>query len=258
MSSIDWGSTLALPPGVRRFERTIPTDVLLREVDLTRTQREGLGKIEGLTLLGVAQETTTCVPATAATNRRIDAVLFLRASLGKTRAFESTAALVHGCFPHPSLLIQENARGDACLSAALTSRRKRATGLTVDAMEVDSSIGVWRRTEQGKAFLSSLAFDTLDQRSLAHVIEDIMARIRLARVARLAGFYPDPSLCRTSDVVALIERLLECQSRQDRLRAQWKAHGTTQRERLQLRIPLSEAINQTKTVINELTKHCGR
>ena len=46
MSSIDWGSTLALPPGVRRFERTIPTDVLLREVDLTRTQREGLGKIE--------------------------------------------------------------------------------------------------------------------------------------------------------------------------------------------------------------------
>ena len=111
---------------------------------------------------------------------------------------------------------------------------------------------------QGKAFLSSLAFDTLDQRSLAHVIEDIMARIRLARVARLAGFYPDPSLCRTSDVVALIERLLECQSRQDRLRAQWKAHGTTQRERLQLRIPLSEAINQTKTAINELTRHCGR
>ena len=85
-----------------------------------------------------------------------------------------------------------------------------------------------------------------------------MARIRLARVARLAGFYPDPSLCRTSDVVALIERLLECQSRQDRLRAQWKAHGTTQRERLQLRIPLSEAINQTKTVINELTRYCGR
>ena len=126
MSSIDWGSTLALPPGVRRFERTIPTHALLREADLTRTQREGLSKIEGLTLLGVAQETTTRIPATAATNRRIDAVLFLRASLGKTRAFESTAALVHGCFPHPSLLIQENARGDACLSAALTSRRKRA------------------------------------------------------------------------------------------------------------------------------------
>ena len=44
---------------------------------------EGLGKIEGLTLLGVAQETTTRIPATAATNRRIDAVLFLRASLGR-------------------------------------------------------------------------------------------------------------------------------------------------------------------------------
>ena len=45
MSSIDWVSTLALPPGVRRFERTIPTHALLREADLTRTQREGLSKI---------------------------------------------------------------------------------------------------------------------------------------------------------------------------------------------------------------------
>ena len=138
MSSIDWGSTLALPPGVRRFERTIPTDVLLREVDLTRTQREGLGKIEGLTLLGVAQETTTRIPAAPATDRRIDAVLFVRASLGNTRALESTATIVHGCFPHPSVLIQENARGDVCLSAALTSRRTRAPGVAVDANEVDS------------------------------------------------------------------------------------------------------------------------
>lgn len=258
MSSIDWASTLALPPCVRRFERAIPTRVLLREADLTRTQREGLCKIEGLTLLGVAQESTTRIPATAAMDRRIDAVLFVQASLGNTRAFESTAALVHGCFPHPSLLIQENTRGDVCLSAALTSRRKRATGLTVDSMEVDSSIALWRRTEHGKTFLSSLAFDTLDQRSLAHLIEDIMARIRLARVARLVGFYPDPSLCRTPDVVALIERLLECQSRQDQLRAQWKAHGTTQRERLQLRIPLSEAIKQTSASVDELTKRCGR
>ena len=125
-------------------------------------------------------------------------------------------------------------------------------------MEVDSDIGSWRRTEQGKVFLSSLAFETLDQRSLAHLTQDIMARIRLARVARLVGFYPDPGLCRTPDVVAVIERLLECQGRQDRLRAQWKAHGTTQRERLRLRIPLSEAIAQTKAAIDELTIRCGR
>ena len=248
-----------MPPGVRRFERPIPVHVLAREAELTRTQREGLGKIEGLTLLGVAQETTTRIPAAPATDRRIDAVLFVRASLGNTRALESTATIVHGCFPHPSVLIQENARGDVCLSAALTSRRTRATGFAVDAMEVDSDIGSWRRTEHGKAFLSSLAFETLDQRSLAHLTtQDIMARIRLARVARLVGFYPDPGLCRTPDVVAVIERLLECQGRQDRLRAQWKAHGTTQRERLRLRIPLSEAIAQTKAAIDELTIRCGR
>ena len=258
MSSIDWVSTLAMPPGVRRFERTIPVHVLAREAELTRTQREGLGKIEGLTLLGVAQETTTRIPAAPATDRRIDAVLFVRASLGNTRALESTATIVHGCFPHPSVLILENTRGDVCLSAALTSRRKRATGFAVDTMEMDSDIGSWRRTEQGKAFLSSLAFETLDQRSLAHLTQDIMARIRLARVARLVGFYPDPGLCRTPDVVAVIERLLECQGRQDRLRAQWKAHGTTQRERLRLRIPLSEAIAQTKAAIDELTIRCGR
>ena len=252
MSSIDWVSTLAMPPGVRRFERPIPVHVLAREAELTRTQREGLGKIEGLTLLGVAQETTTRIPAAPATDRRIDAVLFVRASLGNTRALESTATIVHGCFPHPSVLIQENARGDVCLSAALTSRRTRATGFAVDAMEVDSDIGSSRRTEHGKAFLS------LDQRSLAHLTQDIMARIRLARVARLVGFYPDPGLCRTPDVVAVIERLLECQGRQDRLRAQWKAHGTTQRERLRLRIPLSEAIAQTKAAIDELTIRCGR
>ena len=220
-----------MPPCVRRFERTIPVHVLAREADLTRTQREGLGKIEALTLLGVAQETTTRIPATPAKDRRIDAVLFVRASLGNTRALESTATVVHACFPHPSVLILENARGDVCLSAALTSRRKRATGFAVDAMEVDSDIGSWRRTEQGKAFLSSLAFETLDRRSLTHLTQDIMARIRLARVARIVGFYPDPGLCRTPDVVAVIERLLECQGRQDRLRARWKAHGTTQRDR---------------------------
>ncbi len=47
-----------------------------------------------------------------------------------------------------------------------------------------------------------------------------MARIRWARVARLV--LSDPSLCRL-DVVALIERCSP--SRQDRLRAQWKAHA---------------------------------
>ena len=40
-----------MPPGVRQFERTIPVHVLAREAELTRTQHEGLGKIEGLTLL---------------------------------------------------------------------------------------------------------------------------------------------------------------------------------------------------------------
>ena len=125
-------------------------------------------------------------------------------------------------------------------------------------MEVDSSIALWRRTEHGKAFLSALAFDALDQRSLTHLTEDIMARIRLARIARLVGFYPDPVVCRSSDVVELIERLLECQSRQDQLRAQWKRHATTQRERLRLRIPLSEAINQTKAAVDELTRRLGR
>lgn len=92
MSSIDWASTLALPPCVRRFERTIPTHVLLREADLTRTQREGLRKIEGLTLLGVAQESTTRIPATAAMDRRIDAVLFVRASSAR-RAHSSRLPL---------------------------------------------------------------------------------------------------------------------------------------------------------------------
>ena len=78
MSSIDWVSTLAMPPGVRQFERPIPVHVLAREAELTRTQREGLGKIEALTLLGVAQEATTRIPAAPATDRRIDAVLFVR------------------------------------------------------------------------------------------------------------------------------------------------------------------------------------
>ena len=58
MSSIDWASTLAMPPGVRRFERTIPTHALEREAELTRTQCDGLGKMTGLTLLGVVQEGT--------------------------------------------------------------------------------------------------------------------------------------------------------------------------------------------------------
>ncbi len=80
-------------------------------------------------------------------------------------------------------------------------------------------------------------------------------RIRLARVARLAGFIRDPSSVPTRTWCA-IERLLECQSTQG-LRAQWKiteprnanAHATNS---------LSEAINQTKTAINELTRYCGR
>ena len=205
-------------------------------------------------LLGVVQESTTCIPATVANDRRVDAVLFLRASLGRTRALESSAALVHGCFPHPSVLIQENARGDVSLSAALTSRRTRAMGLRIDRMESDCRIGSWRRTEQGKRFLSSLAFDALDQRSLALLAEDIMARIRLARVARLVGFYPDPTVCRTPDVVALIERVFEFQSKENQLRATWKAHGTSQRERLRLRIPLGEAIGHKRAAIDELSR----
>ncbi len=52
-------------------------------------------------LLGVAQEDHDLHSATAAANRRIDAVLFLRASLGKTRAF-SRLPLLCVCFPHPS------------------------------------------------------------------------------------------------------------------------------------------------------------
>lgn len=254
MSPLDWQSILALPPAVRRFERPIPPCVLLREANLTCTQQHGLDKVSDLMLLGVVQESTTCIPATVANDRRVDAMLFLRASLGRTRALESSAALVHGCFPHPSVLIQENARGDVSLSAALTSRRTRAMGLRIDRMESDCRIGSWRRTEQGKRFLSSLAFDALDQRSLALLAEDIMARIRLARVARLVGFYPDPTVCRTPDVVALIERVFEFQSKENQLRATWKAHGTSQRERLRLRIPLGEAIGHKRAAIDELSR----
>lgn len=96
MSPLDWQSILALPPAVRRFERPIPPCVLLREANLTCTQQHGLDKVSDLMLLGVVQESTTCIPATVANDRRVDAVLFLRASLGRTRALESSAALVHG------------------------------------------------------------------------------------------------------------------------------------------------------------------
>ncbi len=67
-----------------------------------------------------------------------------------------------------------------------------------------------------------------------------MARIRLARVAHLVGFYPDPEPYRSPDVVALIECLLERQSKHLAARS-GRQYGTTQRERLRLRIPLAEA-----------------
>ncbi len=77
-------------------------------------------------------ETTARIPRDkAATNRRNDAVLFFL-RIPRKDAKASTAALVHGCFPHPSPDPGERPwRRLVCLQL----RRKRAMGLTVDASE---------------------------------------------------------------------------------------------------------------------------
>ena len=74
-----------------------------------------------------------------------------------------------------------------------------------------------------------------------------MARIRLARVARLVGFYPDPTVVPDAGCGGAHRAGVRVPEQgKTNCVPTWKAHGTTQRERLRLRIPLGEAIGQTK------------
>lgn len=186
---MDWNEVLKLPDAALAGCKRIPKTVLTRQAQLAKHEQKALDKVASLRHFATVQKSTARVLPHVDDERDIQSVVFLYCELaGASRAFAEVAALLHKCFPNPTVIAFESG-GASCVSAALTRKSLAEAGATVvDSIE---STGAFDASDAAYApFLESLGFDGLPQEDLLAFAGELAWRIRLARAVPALGFYP--------------------------------------------------------------------
>lgn len=186
---MDWNDVFKLPGAALAGYKRIPKTVLTRQAQLTKHEQKALDKVAGLRHFATVQKSTTRVLPHVDDERDIQSVVFLYCELaGGSRAFAEVAALLHKCFPNPTVIVFDSA-GTSCISAALTRKSLAEAGaVVVDSVESTGAFSV--SDEAYTPFLGSLGFHDIPQDDLLVFVRELAWRIRLARAVPALGFYP--------------------------------------------------------------------
>lgn len=208
MRGFSWNDALCLPDAALAGERRIPKTVLTRQAGLTKTEQKALGRVAALTHFATVQKSTTRIPPTQDEDHDIQSVVFLHCELAGNAAYAEVAALLHKCFPNPTVILF-GGEGQACISVALTRRSLSEQGATV--VDRTESTGAFDPCdEKYGGFLKAISFDTLPQGDLLSYLEGLVAAVTLSRATGPLGFYP---ICAPQDC----ERLLSLIGEKDAL-----------------------------------------
>lgn len=253
--SAHWEDILRLPETAYAGGRRIPKTVLASRAMLTKHEQRTLDKMRRLEHFATVAKGTAQVLPHVDEEYDIQSVIFLRCEMAAdSQAVAEIARLLHGCFPNPTVILQQ-AGSDVAISASLTRRSHAERGATV-VYDVEST-GLFDPDDARYApFLDSLAFDRLPQDDLLSYLEALASCVRLSQAIGPLGFYP---ACAPSDrerLLSLVGDYDRQRGEADSLAEQRRAKDVTPNESARLRMRIRKAERQRDGTLDEIRRLC--
>ena len=253
--SARWEDILRLPGAAYTGGRRVPKTVLTSRAMLTKHEQRTLDKMSRLEHFATVAKGTAQVLPRVDEEYDIQSVIFLRCEMkGDSQAVAEVARLLHGCFPNPTVILQEAGDGIA-VSVALTRRSHAERGATV-VSDVESTGLFDPDNERYAPFLNSLAFDRLPQDDLLSYLEAIASCVRLSQAIAPLGFYP---ACAPQDRGRLLQLVADYRRRQsevDALETERRDKDVSPNESAQLRMKIKAARQKLDAAVEEIRGIC--
>lgn len=253
--SVRWEDILRLPEAAYAGGRRVPKTVLTSRAMLTRHEQRTLDKMSRLEHFATVAKGTTQVLPRVDEEYDIQSVIFLRCEMkGDSQAVAEVARLLHGCFPNPTVILQET--GDSvAISVALTRKSHAERGATV-VYDVEST-GIFDPNDRRyEPFFGSLAFERLPQDDLLSYLEAIASCVRFSQAIVPLGFYP---ACAPQDRDRLLRLVAEYKRQQaevDVLVTERRGKDVSPNESAQLRMKIKVARQKLDAVVEEIRRIC--
>lgn len=256
MISVDWNGYFKLPDAALAGYKRIPKTVLTRQAQLTKHEQKALDKVAGLWHFATVQKSTTRILPHVDDERDVQSVVFLYCELaGGSRAFAEVAALLHKCFPNPTVIAFDSA-GVSCVSVALTRKSLAEAGaVVVGSVESTGAFSV--SDETYAPFLGSLGFHDIPQDDLLVFAGELAWRIRLARAVPALGFYPR---CEPHDRERLTQLIAEKDALDRELseiEAARRQGDLSMNEKAQARMRMKEVNGKIDRTVAEIKEICN-
>lgn len=254
MSGARWNDWLCLPEAALAGERRIPKTVIMRQALLTKTEQKVLDKVAAITHFATVQKSTTYIPPAVDDAHDIQSIVFLRCELAGSSAYAEVAALLHKCFPNPTVILF-GGEGQACISVALTRRSLAEQGATViDRIESTGALDPCDELYGG--LLSSISFDALPQTDLLSYLEGFAGAVALARVAGSLGFFPKCAPQDRERLLALVAEKTALDARIAELRRQRRDKDISLNDSARLRMQIKRLEKDTTNLTSQIKELC--
>jgi hypothetical protein len=253
--SVRWEDILRLPEAAYAGGRRVSKTVLTSRAMLTKHEQRTLDKMSRLEHFATVAKGTAQVLPRVDEEYDIQSVIFLRCEMkGDSQAVAEVARLLHGCFPNPTVILQE-AGDDVAVSVDLTRRSYAERGATV-VYDVEST-GLFDPGDECYApFLELLAFEHLPQDDLLSYLRVLAACVRLSQVIVPLGFYPACAPQDRKRLLGLVADYDRLQAEEDVLAAERRGKDVSPNESAQIRMKMKTARQKLDATVEEIRRIC--
>ena len=254
MSGLRWNDWLCLPDAALAGDRRIAKTVLTHQALLTKTEQKVLARVASLMHFATVQKSTTRIPPTQDADHDIQSVVFLRCELAGSSAYAEVAALLHKCFPNPTVILFDG-EGRVCVSVAVTRRSLAERGATgIDRVESTGAFDPSDETYGG--FLKTISFDALPQGDLLSYLEGLVDAVALSRAVASLGFYPACAPRDRERLLALVAERDALDSRIADLRRQRRDKDISLNDSAHLRMEIKRLERDAFDLTNRIKEIC--
>lgn len=255
--SVRWEDILRLPEAAYAGGRRVPKTVLTSRAMLTRHEQRTLDKMSRLEHFATVAKGTAQVLPRVDEEHDIQSVIFLRCEMrDDSQAVAEVARLLHGCFPNPTVILQE-AGDSVAISVALTRKSHAERGATV-VYDVEST-GLFDPNDRHyEPFLGSLAFERLPQDDLLSYLETIASCVRLSQAIVPLGFYPACAPQDRDRLLLLVAEYRRQQAEVDALATERRDKDVSPNESARLRVDIRKKEQMSVGTLAEIKRLCAQ
>lgn len=245
-----------LPEKALAGDRRIPKTKLVEQAALTKHEQKVLDKVKRLEYCATVQKSTTRMLPTVNDERDIQGIIFLRCEMaGTSEAYAEVGRLLHKCFPNPTVILFDGG-SSCCISVSITRRSHAERGATV--IEAIESSGAFECGSSAyEDFLSSLAFDRLDQEDLLRFLESIVWSIRLSKTIPALGFYPNCQLTSRQRLIESVGKYESLASIARSIEERRRNKDISLNDAAKLRMELKQIKKECDSVAQEIKEICN-